>query len=573
MESLDGSPARRWPPFVGDVLIVLFLAVAAFKLTYHASKVADLGMCDEVTYMWTGSLIPQAGMPEPAGCPLYCLWYYLLSFVQPDRVHLYMLNWSLLVFLVPVAVYGLVRSAGGSRPAGLIAGSLLLFWRVLDVYPYPSHFAAVALMLGTVLAVWIRRTEWSLAILGSTLLVASFVRPEYFTSFLLFSVAAFGAATWAVLRDRGRALRLIGPALVVLIFTALLLWRIGNPLAGGRSFMAFGQHYAVNVAREEKIAVNACVHWQSIARRDFGDAHSVAHAWRANSRAVLWHIGINARELPKSIGLMASPRFVALSTAMEMSFKNPFLLACLLLAVLGAGGLVCRLWASANKPEDNRRLVLILTMLTLVLVPTTVSALVVYPRAHYLMPSMLLCLGLAAANWQHLPAPGFLRSALESRPAFLALGGAILALIPNLAHGWDLHTAVIGKPPSSAPVLTDRAIVTSLKRLKIHSPVVALDATAYSHTFYAGLSTTFVWPSEKTDNFWSFVQRRNINLIILDPTLAVDVLFRDDPEFQAFKAGKQTKSFTLFEVPNTPVLIAARKDLLLPLAEDKVAGN
>jgi hypothetical protein len=68
--------------------------------------------------------------------------------------------------------------------------------------------------------------------------------------------------------------------------------------------------------------------------------------------------------------------------------------------------------------------------------------------------------------------------------------------------------------------------------------------------------------TEKTGPFWEFVRRRGINVIVIDGHLLNDCGFRDDPEFQEFAAEKRTEDFTMIPVPNGPVRIAVRKDLL-----------
>jgi hypothetical protein len=565
METLAVPSKRSWRPIVTDGLAILLIGLAAFKLAYHSSKVRDLGVCDEVTYMWLGSQIPTAGLPAAEACPLYCMWYFGLSVLQPDRVHLFSLNWSLLSFLLPVSLYALVRATGGSRTGGLIAAALVLLSRVVDHDPFPSHLAAVGLMLGTAAAATVRRTPWSLAILGSAILLSAYIRPEYSISFLLFCAAALASLAWETIRNPRSLIHWLGPVLLVIFLLAGLLRGIGNPLAGGRSFFAFAQHYAYNLARNHKLEtdINPWIHWQSIARQNFGDAESVGGAWRANPRAVLWHIGQNAVEAPQTISAMASPRFISWEKVNGPPFENPAILVCLAGAVLGAVGLVIRLRRSgAEEQSQKRRLLLGLLMVALLSIPTVASALVVFPRLHYLMPTFLIVSALVVANLAYLPAWRLVSTRLNSMPAVAAVGAVIIAVIPNLAHGWDVQYLLQGPPPPPLNVPVERTIVSTLKSLKIRGPVVVLDTAANTHTFYAGLSGEIAWPWEKRSSFWTFVRGRKINLIVLHPTLLIDVAFRDDPEFQAFISGLRTEDFVIFPVPKTAVRIAVQKDLL-----------
>src|SRR5205807_8368907 len=49
---------------------------------------------------------------------------------------------------------------------------------------------------------------------------------------------------------------------------------MGNPLGGGRSYVAFSQHYAVNQWLAGKTAFSGCVDFERTAARDFGDRKS-----------------------------------------------------------------------------------------------------------------------------------------------------------------------------------------------------------------------------------------------------------------------------------------------------------
>ena len=77
-----------------------------------------------------------------------------------------------------------------ARAVSLLTAFLVLTSTSLEVWPYPSYLACAVLALGTALAARCRRWRWSLAVLGLTLLLGSYIRPELAVSFLLFGSAA-----------------------------------------------------------------------------------------------------------------------------------------------------------------------------------------------------------------------------------------------------------------------------------------------------------------------------------------------------------------------------------------------
>ena len=563
------APARGWRACLADGLLVLLLLGLTWKLTYSISSVRDLGLCDEATYMQAGVAIPEDGLPPAQGCPLHGLWYLGLSQFQPDRVQLYYLSWSLLVALLAAGFYLLVRTLGGTRPAALLASFLLLTSSLVDIYPYPSHLATVVLVFGCALAVRVRPVPLALAVLGLTLLLVGYTRPEYFVAFLLFCLVGL-AATLVALWRCPRRWRLLGACVLLVGVPATLAARIaGVPLGGDRSFYAFGQHYAYNVSRARPLAVNPMYHWELVVREDFGAAQSLGEALCANPRAVLWHIGANIRSLPQSLSLVAAPN---LNVSPQLS--RVIGLGMLAALLLGGAGVWRRLpsWrqvSGENLPpreaDDGRRLLLALTLLTLVLLPAAASCLLVFPRLHYLMPPATLALALAAGSL-----PGRRAFApdkrLGSRPALLALSAALVLLTPNRAgRPWDVQSWLRRRPAPAAPVLTEQRTVAVLRSLRLAEPVVILDATLFSRAFYAMLCGQPAQPMTTADGgFEDFLRRRGVNVVVLDAALDENALLRADVAFRRFAAGRQADGFTRFDVPGCRVQIAVRNDVLPP---------
>src|SRR5262249_26449958 len=109
---------RRLLP--ADGWLILLLVGLALKLTYHVDAVRDLGPSDEAAYMSSGFAIPHRGLPTAEECPLYCLWYYLLSFLQPTPLRLFYVSYSVLVALLSVGFYLLIRAGGGTRALAVL---------------------------------------------------------------------------------------------------------------------------------------------------------------------------------------------------------------------------------------------------------------------------------------------------------------------------------------------------------------------------------------------------------------------------------------------------------------------
>jgi hypothetical protein len=189
----------------------------------------------------------------------------------------------------------------------VLAGGFVPATTLIDIWPYPMHLAAVVLMLGTALAARLSRAP-AVAVLGLTLLTATYVRPEYLYALYLFAPLALAAVVRELWRPESRRAALSSVVLFVTV-GVLLGWALGAPwAAGNRSMSAFGQHYACNRCLAGAQTESPWNQWENYIRADFGAATTVGAALRNNPEAFFWHIGTNARRLPHWVTGVAIPR-------------------------------------------------------------------------------------------------------------------------------------------------------------------------------------------------------------------------------------------------------------------------
>src|SRR5205823_4252256 len=162
-------------------------------------------------------------------------------------------------------------------------------------------------------------------------------------------------------------------------------------------FVAFIQHFGYNYFIEYGSDVDPGVHWEAVAHRHFGSAQTLGEAWRVNPQAILWHCSVNFRNLPGMFGGCITPN-LELRPATQR-----FLCYSLLLAgVLGLAGFVRRL-SNRREDADRRGPLLVLLLFGVLFVPVAASALVIWPRVHYLMPVVYLSCGLVGCGLGHVP--------------------------------------------------------------------------------------------------------------------------------------------------------------------------
>jgi hypothetical protein len=366
-------------PWLTEAAIVLLLALLAFKLTYGIWKIRDVWVGDETAYLICAANIPTHGLPSPEAGPLYPLWYLALSRLPVDLLLVTHVNWACLAGLLTISFYILLRHYGCSRPWALLACTLLLTSQIIDVLPQPMHLAAVVLAVGAAVATRFRSSVHLFAAIGMTLLVATYVRPEYSLSLMVYALSAVALAGWVLLRRPELRTQLVLPAGVLVATTVVLVLVFGfPPLDGSRSFIAFGQHYSLNLHRAGLRDGNPWHTWESAVRADFGEVTSFAQAARSNPRAVLWHVAATCRRCRVTSWPCCRSGSICRRAAGWVLIRGR------------DRNLARRRWPGvALLPawpdwRENRPLVVTLVLMVFLLVPATIQSLLIFPRQHYL---------------------------------------------------------------------------------------------------------------------------------------------------------------------------------------------
>jgi hypothetical protein len=418
-------------------------------------------------------------------------------------------------------------------------------------------------------------------VLGLSLLTVTYNRPEYLYALYLFAPLAVGATVFGLWSaDSRRAV--LGAVALFATGSALLVWALGSPRAeGGRPIIAFGQHYAYNQFLEGKGAENGSPwgQWENYIRADFGDATTVGGALRNNPGAFFWHVGTNAQRLPGALSRTATPRIDLSRLRHAHMFlnipsrhpKSEALARRAVALVVGCGlvGVVIGLRRWRPDPGEVSALPVGMLMLGFVAAPAVAAALLIFPRYHYGIPSVVFAVALAAAGFRYLPRPERARTRTAERLALVAVVGALALFVPNRANGWCVQSRLWGPKGGQKiePVPTPyRASVRAIRELDLRGEVVFLDLSG-ARSFYAGFGPTAVDPftAQPGEKFLPFVRRTNVGVVVFEPHLLLFAPFRDDPDARALFEGKDSELFRTFPVDGYPDFrIAVRRDLLPP---------
>lgn len=534
-------PLGRIIDHIPDLLLLGALLIAALRLLAPIERLMDINLYDESIYLYNGATLLQNGLPSADWAPLYALWYFGLSLIQPDRIALYFVNFRLLCLLLPLLLYlTLRRYSLAPAPAAICAFLLLIANANLPMWPRVSHFALLVILVSLIAAAG-RPLADALAVAAFGALLAAYARPEFALAAALLALGALLALARSAeaRRAAGRPL-LAALAIAALALVAWLRPPIGD---GARSFAAFAQHFSLNWVGWTGSTLSPWTNAPEIMAIAFGDAQSIGAALGANPGLFARHMLSNAARFPQTLFDLFFLHGNLLMPA-DWQAAEGWLLLLLSLGCALAAGLLGRRRLGGRV----RALAPLWLTLGCYLPGLLFSALVIYPRSHYLLIlGVLLLIG-----------------------ALAPFGGPARPLTPGrLLAGLSLAAAMaIFTPPAEAVLTVPEAKVTintirAIESLGVAGPVQLLEAEGGYH-IYLGGQFSRVAEYEKDRAFSQFAAERRINMIVVSDALRNDSRLRDDPEWQRLLADPAAQGFTPIAVPDSPRLLLVVRGLLQP---------
>jgi hypothetical protein len=186
----------------------------------------------------------------------------------------------------------------------------------------------------------------------------------------------------------------------------------------------------------------------------------------------------------------------------------------------------------------------LLIFLSLYLLPGLVSAIIIFPRDHYLLlPGILIAVMATILVASHTP-----ETPLNHQPPWPIYMFLIIALTPspfanNVGSQENLKT------------------IRFIKDLKIQQPVNLLEAEG-GYNIYLGDNFHRVAEYDKNENFGLFAASKNINMMVVSSLLVSDSRFKDDSEWQAFATNFSSQGYTLLDIPDTSRKLLVHSSLL-----------
>jgi hypothetical protein len=526
--NLKMNPIQSSLQLRADVIALAMLLLAGVIYTFQMTQFLDIGLMDESNYLW--------GWNEPIldaqNGPLYSLWYRLLIILTGDTVAAYFWNMRFVMVGLPIALYIALRSY---RVTPLIAVMVsLLLLRGYITFGLGTKSAQVCMMLfmlGLILCSQMDRPYWRWLVMALATLVMSYVRPEFFISFVLSFLIFTGCLIYYFKKSVSLKERIL--IFGILLAIVLCIYVVGIPLVGGRSFLAFGQHYAVHWVSWHHDLRNPWTHWNDIVSIDFGAATSIAQAALANPTAIGRHILTNLRDFaPNVVGIfMGSYPFQVAPIALMLC--GILVSIALVAAPISRGGILS--WSKLTWAQFCQEIFL-LAIVFICIFPVMGSILLISPRLHYALLFGLPCLFLLVVNQSRV----FTILNLKMNTSQLAMCLVSIAVLLSI------------RPLSAVPPPSEREvskIVYFIRALNITAPVNMLEADGGFFIYLTPNYAERVAEYEKQGSFDDFIREKALNMIVVSPTMNKDARFIHDSQWQAFLANPAQKGFTAMTIP------------------------
>uniref|UniRef100_UPI0026278C12 hypothetical protein n=1 Tax=uncultured Chloroflexus sp. TaxID=214040 RepID=UPI0026278C12 len=368
----------------------------------------------------------------------------------------------------------------------------------------------------------------SIAAIGA--LLVSYVRPEYFVSFIVFSLLLLFLVAHNLLR-RKNTFTSLWPAMMGFLLAVPLLVFVGLPI-GNRSMVAFGQHFSVNWVSWHKHMIDLgpgsmypWTNWQDIVSRSFGNVNSVQEAFLANPTIFLVHVFYNLLRLAKIVPNLLMPQFS--QNALEYTTLIGFVSYILILSR--------KRNRQTSLYQNLHQYKTILLTTAIFMIPGIISIAIIYPRDHYLLILVTLTiigvitiLFADSSNQRE-------RDNYKTLSAILAISATLLFLF---------------RPYQEPTIRSNIETIRLIQSLNISRPVNMLEAHG-GYDVYLGRNFNRVAEYSKGTNFHEFRLRNNINMILVSNPLISDTRFVSDREWLDFLENHEEFGYVRREVPGT----------------------
>ncbi len=505
---------------VKQIIFLLLILLIGIVVTSELHKFLDIKIFDESYYLSNG-IRAFNNFPKAENSPLYSLWYLSLSLIQPEYIKLYFLNYQILTIINALLLFILLTK---NRVSPLISFILSVFFMIsstnFHTEPHVSHLCLSLILLTLIIILNKKITAKIFAVIIFIVLLASYIRPEYYLCFLLLIILNIILVIKRTLVITKSDLRLYIIFFATIIFFHLIFGFM--EFNGKRSYIAFSQHYVVNYNRWNNIPNDPWNNYKDIISNEYKDANSIAEAFLINPYSFLKHIVTN---ISNSFHLIMdkSTEVILPNKVFKLHLPQRIPLIILFIFITTFYLLYRRYKEVPVKHFEGKLKLNFLQFLVLffLFIPVILASIFIYPRDHYL---------LLLTPIPYLIIIQFNKNLLNNN-----IGKKTKVLIYMICIG--IIFIILPKTKSYYPSNQKQPILNTIdfvKNLNIKTRVNIFENEGGAFSIYLGKNYNWINIATKKQKFFRFLSGEKINMIYLSYKLLNDKRMKSDDEWLYF---------------------------------------
>jgi hypothetical protein len=499
--------SRSWITFAALLLICA-------KYFWNFSNVADVSFVDEHGYLLNGINF-NSTKPSPESGPIYSLLFYLFHFLVTDLPTLQHVVTVAVSVACVASFFLLLRELNVPLTLALFfTWCYLISPLFVPVFPKVGFLANAVFFVSAIFFIRTQSLLTKVSIASIAFLLMTYIRPESKLSLgisLLIVVFIFLIKT----NQKRNLYSFLLTALVTLL-AFLWMW-LGNPFSdnSNRTYLAFGQHYALNKSKIQPLNSNPFVDWEDYNTKYFNGAKDIVEAVKTNPREFAWHIYTNFRNY---LWVINEYGMGVVWPSLFFGSAGKFLPFIFLLFFLPPLFKFMKESFDFNFLFYLKQRADVFLFCLLCWLPMVLGQLIVAPRHHTYAYQMMFPILVGATVFYFKSNTNWFRFDFEMS-FLLAILLFIVTPIP-----FENHLIDHGRQNIS---VIERLRATGKANMQVLDPIGACAE-------FTGTGSVTIKPSEKKEDFDKFIMKQKIDVVIVCRELIGDKRYTEDPSFELF---------------------------------------
>lgn len=463
------------------ILILIFVVFSTFN--YVFSK--DIIFYDEVSYLEKGVYLNNHIFEDGF---IYYIYYKILSIFIAEKVTIYKVSNLILILSNYIIIYTILT---GKKNKDLIILLISLFYtstKILDLWPFITLFTSIFIMYLIYSLQTKKNNKINILVI---LFILVYIRPEFTYSFYLYLVFII---INSIIKKKYFSINYYIFALLLIIIN------IKNNVLSIRAHQAFAQHYTLRLHQLGLIpkSINP---WTTTYYFDliFPNTNSLFQILLIYPEKLFKHIWSNFLDIPINI----------LSLLNDDISLIPMYLFLIILIILYVRNYLNKLIIY------NKNIILFVILLS----PILSSALIIYPRDHYLFQLLIIIFVFIYTPISKLN--------ISTSIYYISYAITIFLLLSNV------HKINLKYSENKKLSCTNEKIINTINELYIkNSNILTVRGNICSMVSENKCKHIFEW--EKQENWNEFYRKFNINLVLVEENLKNDYRYSSDNAFLNF---------------------------------------